>query len=158
MISNIWAICQDPEEFDDPDSYRPSRYLANPFGIKTDGAVEEPSQNDKCYSDSPSVDASETTYSGRRQTYAFGAGRRICAGSKMAENSMMMSMSKLLWSFNIRPGTDKKLDTDFGTGYIDALLVGPKPFPVKFVLRDEKKRDILSKQWEEADQFLSRFE
>ncbi|KAJ4423640.1 hypothetical protein N0V82_001663 [Gnomoniopsis sp. IMI 355080] len=158
VISNIWAICQDPEEFDDPDSYRPSRYLANPFGIKTDSAAEEPSQSDKGYLATPSVDASETTHAGRRQTYAFGAGRRICAGSKMAENSMMFAMSKLLWSFNILPGKDKKLNTDYDTGYIDAMLVGPKPFSVKFVLRDEKKRDIISKEWEAADQFLSKFE
>ncbi|KAJ4396484.1 hypothetical protein N0V93_000703 [Gnomoniopsis smithogilvyi] len=158
VISNIWAICQDTDEFDDPDSYQPSRYLADAFGIKTDGAAKEPSEKDPSYLDTPSVEADETRASGRRQTYAFGAGRRICAGSKMAENSMMMSMSKLLWSFNVLPGTDKKLDTDYGTAYKNALLTGPEPFPVKFVLRDEKKRDIITKEWEEANQSLSEFE
>lgn len=158
MISNIWAICQDPEEFDNPDSYQPSRYLANPFGIKTDGPAKGPSENDTGYSDTTPVSADTTAAFGRRQTYAFGAGRRICGGSKMAENSMMLSMSKLLWAFDILPGTDKKLDTDFGTAYKDAMLTGPKSFPVKFVLRDEKKRGIISQEWEEADQFLSRFE
>lgn len=151
MISNIWAICQDPEEFDDPDSYYPGRYLVNPFGIKTDRAAKESSENEK-------ANSTMATSSGRRQTYAFGAGRRICAGSKMAENSIMMSMSKVLWCFDVVPGTDKKLDTDMITAYRDAILTGPKPFPVKFVLRDGKKREIIRKEWEKADQFLSRFE
>lgn len=155
MISNIWAICQDPEEFDDPDSYQPGRYLGNPFGINTDRAAKESSENEKGNSSTATTQASSP---GRRQTYAFGAGRRICAGSKMAENSMMMSMSKVLWCYDVLPGTDEKLDTDISTAYRDAILTGPKPFPVKFVLRDEKKREIIRKEWEKADQFLSRFE
>lgn len=158
MIQNIWSICQDPDEFDDPTSYSPGRYLANYFGIKTEVAANQRSDNAKGALDDTVVDTFEQSTSSRRQTYAFGGGRRICAGSKMAENSMMMSMSKLLWSFDVLPGSDKELDTDFVTAYKDAILTGPKPFSVKFVLRDEKKRNIISREWEKADQFLSRFE
>ena len=94
----------------------------------------------------------------RRQTYAFGAGRRVCAGQRMAEQSMMITMAKLMWCFDILPSGTGKLDVDVSTGYKDSILTGPKLFPVKFVLREENKRDIIKNEWEKADQFLSRFE
>lgn len=161
LFINSWAISRDPDEFDNPDSFDPSRFLQNPFGVKSkpenDHAPEDEKKNGTALG-TVTGDSSEVSSSGRRQVYAFGAGRRVCPGQKMAEQSSLMTMSKLMWCFDVVPGSDEKQDVNISTGWRDGILTGPKVFPVKFVLRDEKKRRIVEQEWEKADQFLSRFE
>lgn len=62
------AIHHDPELYDCPEDFVPERYEDNPLGLKPD--IREVSD-------------------GIRQTYGFGAGRRICPGSHLAENSLV---------------------------------------------------------------------
>jgi cytochrome P450 len=59
----------DESEYDNPAEFRPERWLGNKFGTK--------SRESEAVSDS------------RRVTYAFGAGRRICSGQGLAENSLV---------------------------------------------------------------------
>lgn len=160
VVVNTWAISHNPDDFEDPDSFNPSRYLANPFGFKvTAETSDKVEKEEKEVLDSAAVEMpTEVSNQGRRQTYAFGAGRRICAGSKMAENSLMTVMAKIVWAFDVLPRDGETLDVDVRTAYKDAILTGPKLLPVKFVLRDERKRDVIKKEWEKADLFLSRFE
>lgn len=156
IIPNVWAISHDPDEFEDPEAFNPHRYIANPFGVKVKDVV---SGNDsETGLDADAVETAEMSSSGRRQTYAFGAGRRVCAGSRMGENSMMMAMAKLVWAFDIVSATGGKPDVAMATAYKDAILTGPKSFPVKFVLRDERKGDVIKQEWEKADDFLRKFE
>lgn len=158
MVANMWAILHDPEDFDDPDLFIPSRYLADPFGCKTKETDAESTRTGEGIDSDAMNAAAEVSSSGRRQTYAFGAGRRVCAGQRMAENSSMMTMAKLMWSFDVVYGGDGKPDVDVRSAWRDSILTGPKVFPVKFVLRSESKREIIRKEWEKADQFLSKFE
>lgn len=163
VILNVWAIGHDPDEFEDPDAFRPHRYLANPFGIKVKEVAsgvtaDSQSREDRGELGHDTDETAETFTSGRRQTYAFGAGRRVCAGSRMAENSLMTAMAKLLWSFDVVSATAERPDVDMATGFKASSLTGPKIFPVKFVLRDQMKGNIIRQEWEKADAFLSRFE
>lgn len=137
---NIWAVHHDPDEYDQPDIFNPDRFLQNQLGIKSTGASVKEALADQS----------------RRTTYGFGAGRRVCAGQRMAENSMMMTMSKLLWSFDIV--AEKKLDTAIHTAFKDAILTGPKDFPVDFRVRSESRRKVIENEWQKADEFLKRFE
>lgn len=137
---NIWGIHHDPDEYDEPDTFNPERFLASPLGLK--------------YKESP-TDADFGDQS-RRPTYGFGAGRRICAGQRMAENSMLITMSKLLWSFDIVAGAE--LDTAVQTAFKDAILTGPKEFSVDFKVRSESRRSTIEDEWKLADKFLQRFE
>jgi cytochrome P450 len=57
VVQNNWAIFHDPESFDEPEMFRPERYVQNEFGLKA--GVDE---------------------SVWRNTFTFGAGRRICQG------------------------------------------------------------------------------
>lgn len=161
LYLNSWAISRDPDEFDEPDSFNPSRFLYNRFGarnkVEKDQTLEDEEKNGAVL-DTITGDTSDVSSSGRRQTYAFGAGRRVCAGQKMAEQSSLMTMSKLMWCFDVVPGSDEKPDLNIRTAWREGVLTGPNPFPVKFVLRDEKKRRIIEQEWEKADEFLGRFE
>lgn len=164
MIPNVWAITHDPDEFEDPETYNPSRYMANRFGTKPRAGLSPSAVNNQELGEGLDTAAlnpgSEVSTQGRRQTYAFGAGRRVCAGSKMAENSMMFTMAKVLWSFDIVYAGDRATgpDLDIRRAFKDSILAGPKEFPAVFRLRDERKRDVIRREWEGADKMLSRFE
>jgi cytochrome P450 len=67
VFANAWSIHRDGET-KDPDSFVPERFMDNKFGSKMD-ETESDSQ--------------------RRATYAFGAGRRVCPGQTLAENSLV---------------------------------------------------------------------
>ncbi|KAI3397918.1 hypothetical protein diail_10087 [Diaporthe ilicicola] len=157
VIANTWAISHDPDDFDDPDSFIPSRYLANRFGNRNkENDADSAGAGEGL--DSAALEAGEVSSAGRRQTYAFGAGRRVCAGQRMAENSSMMTMAKLMWSFDVVYGGIGKPDVDVRSAWRDSILTGPKPFPVRFVPRSEKKRDVIKQEYEKADLFLRKFE
>jgi hypothetical protein len=63
------AIHHDAECFHLPENFIPERFEDNEFGLR------------------PDIRATE----GFRKTYGFGAGRRICPGSHLAENSLVRS-------------------------------------------------------------------
>lgn len=86
---NTWAIHHNEEDYPNADSFDPSRWLDGDSGSMVPGYTSE------------SVFVS-TEDASRRRTYAFGAGRRVCAGQEMAERSMLLTMAKLLWAFNMR--------------------------------------------------------
>lgn len=137
---NIWGIHHDPDEYDEPDRFNPDRFLTHPLGIKYKETASEATLESQS----------------RRPTYGFGAGRRVCAGQRMAEHSMLITMFKLLWSFDIVAGGT--LDTAVQTAFKDAILTGPKEFAVDFRLRRENRREAIENEWRKADEFLKRFE
>lgn len=136
---NTWSISHDPDSYSFPDTFDPDRFLANKFGLRAD-RDEEAAESDTV----------------RRQSYAFGAGRRVCAGQRMAENSMLLAMAKIIWAFDIV--AEEKLDTNLQTAWKDAILTAPKDMPITFRVRSEKRREVLEKEWQSADKFLERFE
>jgi len=139
VIMNTWAIQHSPDDYPDGDVFDPTRFLKSDLGVAKTGPDSE-------------HDIS------RRKTYAFGAGRRICAGQKMAENSMMLSMAKLVWAFNITPVGMRKIDTKVETAWKDAILTGPKEVPVAFNVRGNARKQVIEEEWERANTFLKRFE
>ncbi|KAJ8119726.1 hypothetical protein ONZ43_g3385 [Nemania bipapillata] len=151
ILMNSWAINHDPDEYENPDSFDPSRFLKHPLGLKS-----TPDTTDKVLDES--IEDADTSYGFRRQNYGFGAGRRVCAGQRMAENSMMMTMAKLVWAFDVVPAhADAQLDTSVHA-WTDAILMTLKHFGVRFVLRSEDKRAVIEGEWERADGFLRKFE
>jgi len=136
---NTWAIQHDPESYPDGDIFDPTRFLKNDLGSNDD------------------INVAESDIS-RQKTYAFGAGRRICAGQRMAENSMLLSMAKIVWAFDIKPAGEEVLDTSVKTAWKDAILTGPKEVPLSFKVRGDGKRRVVAKEWQKADAFLKRYE
>ncbi|KAJ7176867.1 cytochrome P450 [Mycena filopes] len=72
IFVNAWGIFHDPELYDDPEEFRPERYLLTENGTK------------------PGVDGSDL-----RPTFAFGVGRRICPGIHLAQNSINLNVMNL---------------------------------------------------------------
>ena len=70
-----------------------------------------------------------------------------------AENSLFITISRILWVFDILPGLDEngndiKPDTE---AYEPGLsLTSPKPFKARFVMRNEEKRRMIIDEWNQA--------
>lgn len=127
-----YAIHYDPALFSEPDRFYPDRYLGHPekAGYYAAGPASE------------------------RDHWNFGAGRRICSGLHLAENSMFLVLSKVLWAFDILPpidqnGKEVQLDTSD-----DAFEPGgntvPKPYRVRWKVRSEEVKRTIQREAAEA--------
>jgi len=102
VMHNTWAILQDPEEYPEPDRFRPERFLK---GVKPKSDVMDPA------------------------VVAFGAGRRICPGRHFAESALFINIACILHTFNITPaldsqGNEVKVEPRMTSGFV----THPEPF------------------------------
>ncbi|KIW12238.1 hypothetical protein PV08_09514 [Exophiala spinifera] len=101
VYSNIYAVHNDPNVFARPEEWIPERYL--------------PASDNRA--------APEANHAGTH--YAFGAGRRECPGRHVADASLYIVISRMLWAFDI-VGNPKKPPQP---GYSGAFPVfGPVEF------------------------------
>jgi len=70
----------------------------------------------------------------KRPHLTFGAGRRICPGSHVAERTLFITMARLIWAFEFHP----KVQHPGHTIPIDRDAMGPGlvvvPAPFEFVI------------------------
>ncbi|XP_077245119.1 flavonoid 3'-monooxygenase CYP75B137-like [Tasmannia lanceolata] len=105
VFINVWAIHRDPSIWENPSEFDPERFL---------GA------------------ASKWDYSGNDFNYfPFGSGRRICAGTPMAERMVKYSLASLLHSFNwsLPQGAKLDLSEKFGIVLKKATPLVAVPMP-----------------------------
>jgi cytochrome P450 len=81
ITGNLWAIHRNPNEFPDPDAFRPERFL---------GGLERP-------------------YPSKKGHNSFGWGRRQCSGQPLAEQGLFITIARALWAFHISPGLDEQV-------------------------------------------------
>nr|XP_023884318.1 geraniol 8-hydroxylase-like [Quercus suber] len=103
IFVNVWAIQRDPSIWENPLNFDPERFLK-----------------------------SKWDYSGSDFNYfPFGSGRRICAGTAMAERMVMYSLATLLHSFDWKLPQGEKLDLIEKFGIVlkkkTALVAIPTP-------------------------------
>ncbi|KAF7791631.1 hypothetical protein EIP86_002650 [Pleurotus ostreatoroseus] len=84
VLQNLWAIGRDPEDFPEPDRFKPERFLHEDSdgSMHVKGATQKP--------------------------FAFGFGRRICPGSNVAMRNLFIEIACVLWAFDISPFYDEK--------------------------------------------------
>lgn len=133
LIPNVWHIHHDEDDYDEPESFRPERFLHHPFGMRLD-AAHEPARLER---------------QGRRTHYTFGAGRRVCLGMESAKKSFLIGMAKFLWAFEVGPQSeDGELDLDVETGFISDLTLKVKQLDIKIKLRDGISREDVQSHYE----------
>ncbi|KAI5994581.1 cytochrome P450 [Pisolithus orientalis] len=116
VFGNHWAISRDPDVYPNPDKFDPQRWLGSDGRIRED--VRFPS---------------------------FGFGRRICPGQHIANRSIFINASLLLWSFRITQDPNAPINDK---GFVDGVIAHPKPFAACFTPRigDEKHlRKVMEK-------------
>lgn len=125
-----YAMHYDPALFPDPETFKPERYLKHPHGAAVYAAAPDPYDRDH---------------------WDFGAGRRICPGIHLAENSIFITIAKILWAFDLVARGKVDLTDD---AYEPGTMTIPKPFSVDFVCRDQSIENALKREWEAAQMEL----
>ncbi|KAH8807459.1 putative O-methylsterigmatocystin oxidoreductase [Xylogone sp. PMI_703] len=132
LICNTAFLHFDPRRFDDPDDFMPERYLGHNLYSADYAAMSDPN---------------------RRDHFTFSTGRRTCPGARLAENSICIALSGILWAFHIRPplvdGVEGKIDLS-DDAYLDAGFTIPKPFLARFIPKSEDRLRIVKEEWEKA--------
>ncbi|KAJ5305888.1 hypothetical protein N7508_004903 [Penicillium antarcticum] len=137
VFYNAWAIHMDEGEYDSPEKFEPARWLNNKFGCKSTADIDDDH---------------------RRTTYSFGAGRRVCSGQRLAQNSLMLNMAKMVWLFDIRPDSLESLDMDIGSGFTDGIIVAPKKVPIQFVPRSNQHARIIRDELQGSQDLFATYE
>ena len=92
----------------------------------------------------------------KRDQFVFGAGRRICQGMHIAERSLFLGISRLLWAFNF----DKAVDSDGNQVTPDisklkqGLFVLPESFPARITPRSEDYARRVREEWAKCQALL----
>ncbi|KXH33974.1 cytochrome P450 [Colletotrichum simmondsii] len=135
VMLNVWAINMDEKRFENPRSFDPSRY-------------EGDEQNS--FESAMNGDAS------KRDHYVFGAGRRLCQGTHIADRSLFLSISRLLWAFNLEKAVDAEgvEVTPNADDLTDGFLVQPKPFPAKITPRSDAHIQVIRREGEASQALL----
>lgn len=91
-----------------------------------------------------------------RDHFVFGSGRRLCPGIHIADRSMFLATSRLLWAFRFENEIDElgnkivpdRLDVTQGS------LVQPVSFPVCILPRSQMHASTVTKSWETCQTLL----
>jgi len=88
--------------------------------------------------------------------YAFGWGRRICPGSFIAEATLFIVISRILWGIEFRAPIDQVTgkpiipDAADEESFSEGLVAGPRLFNVEFQPRSEKHATIIQSSFEDS--------
>lgn len=133
IVGNTSAMHFDEDRYPSPFEFRPERYIDFTRSAAEYAAMADPYERDH---------------------FTFGAGRRICPGSRFAENTLTLALANMLWGFEMRPSqqilhgekTDVVLDLS-DEMFDEAPLRSAKPFKARFVPRSEQRLAIIRANW-----------
>ncbi|KAI5843182.1 putative O-methylsterigmatocystin oxidoreductase [Tricharina praecox] len=133
VVINQQKLHYDPQRWENPFEFQPERFLSYPLKAGAYTAMADASKRDH---------------------FSFGAGRRICPGMHLAENSLFITLASLLWAFHILPPLDesgREVPVDTSE---DAFLLGSgilaKPFRLRLLPRSEEIEGTIRSEWEMA--------
>jgi hypothetical protein len=76
-----------------------------------------------------------------RDNFNFGAGRRLCQGIHIAERSLFLGMSRILWGFNVSQPLDTVIPDV--NDLVGGITVHPKPYKADIKPRSPKTVQII---------------
>ncbi|KAI1322760.1 putative cytochrome P450 [Xylariaceae sp. FL0255] len=132
LVNNVYTIHRDATRYPDPSRFDPDRFKDNTDNLYDSAINPDPAQRDQ---------------------FAFGAGRRICPGIHVADRSLFLSISRLLWAFDFKRPIEEGVEViPDPTKVTQGFLVAPLPFKAVIVPRDAKRAEIIGRDWEAAKQ------
>lgn len=135
VMFNAWAVNMDAKRFDNPRAFDPSRYEGD---------------------DQTSHEAAMNGDPSKRDHFVFGAGRRLCQGMHIADRSLFLGISRLLWAFNFERAVDEngQAIVPNADDLTQGFLVHPMPFPAKITPRSEHHAEVVKNEWEDCQTLL----
>ncbi|KAI9204020.1 cytochrome P450 [Polychytrium aggregatum] len=113
VIANIWSIHHNPKLWTSPNTYDPSRFLHSDESSR----INQPSN-----------------------MFAFGEGRRVCPGMKLAKQEVFLVAGALLQCFEFSSGREDGALPDLKLHF--GISCCPSPFPIAFKLRPDREHLI----------------
>jgi cytochrome P450 len=134
VFSNIDVLVKDPNLFDDPEAFNPSRFLTQhkPAG-NWNGKVES------------------------GFTIPFGFGRRVCPGMHVALQSTFISMARIFWAFDVLPAAEGS-SIDPTKTVNRGTTREPAPFQFRVRVRHPDVERIIEAESADADFRLKEWE
>ncbi|CAP85923.1 hypothetical protein E8E15_004471 [Penicillium rubens] len=132
VMNNVWGIHMDPARHPNPRVFNPDRYHDDYQSFGEAAANPDPA---------------------KRDVFTFGAGRRICPGMHVAERSLFLGMSRILWAFDIAPETDAagSLILPDPDRLTQGFVCMPEEFPARITSRSKERADLVVREWKEAE-------
>ncbi|EKG13898.1 Cytochrome P450 [Macrophomina phaseolina MS6] len=132
VMMNVWGIHRDEARYARPERFEPERY---------DGDV------------TLMADSATLPDVSKRDQFGFGAGRRICQGMHVAERSLFLGISRILWGFDVTP----VIDEDTGRPklpqqdkLVGGLVMLPEKYEANIKPRSECHAEVMRKAWAEV--------
>lgn len=144
ILGNSWAINLNPEYYPDPDRFNPLRFL----DVDSDSLPYLEHHNK---SSNATANASGLAHPSKSGHSSFGWGRRICPGAELASNTLLITLSRLLWGFDIRPVPGVAYDT---LDYTNGFNIRPRGLRVSIEIRSQRHRGVVAREYEAAMGFL----
>ncbi|EXJ79927.1 cytochrome P450 oxidoreductase [Capronia epimyces CBS 606.96] len=135
VVANVWAIHMDPNRCPEPRRFNPDRFKDD-FTTLYQSANGDPA---------------------KRDNFNFGAGRRLCQGIHIAERSLFLGISRLLWGFNVSKPLDKvtgKPITPDIDDFVGSLTVIPRPYKAVIEPRSPERTKVMRDAWADAQNLL----
>jgi len=132
------AVQNDPRRHLNPRTFEPSRWIND-------------IQN--------SIEAANNPDVTKRDHFVFGAGRRICQGMHIAERSLFLAISRLLWAFEFGRAVDEITGQEIIPDMSDlseGLFVLPNLFRANIHPRDASKAQKVKDEWSEVAKLLDK--
>ncbi|KAK4998429.1 hypothetical protein LTR66_002329 [Elasticomyces elasticus] len=135
VLNNVWTINMDPVQYPEPREFNPARY-------------KDDLQN--------AAEAASNSDAHKRDHFTFGAGRRICPGMHVAERSLFLGISRLLWGFEFSPaiGADRKPIIPDANKLTQGFVCMPEEFPATITPRSKERAAVITTEWKEAEEAL----
>jgi hypothetical protein len=126
------AIHNDPARHPEPRTFNPARYLHDPRSSRESAVFPDVSERDH---------------------FLFGSGRRLCVGMDIADNSMFLSIARILWAFRISKAKDEAGDeiTPDPDDIVGGLAAYPRPFPASIAPRSDLRAQAIRQAWKAAE-------
>ncbi|KAF7585980.1 hypothetical protein BBP40_009752 [Aspergillus hancockii] len=120
LVLNTWTLHHDEKRYPQAHTFNPERYM-----------------NDSLTSAHSSILADAN----KRDHWMFGAGRRICPAIGLAEREIWLTISRMLWSFNMEAAPGQPIDLKEYDGLSGR---SPVPFHIYFKPRHENVAKVLA--------------
>ncbi|KAK7948932.1 uncharacterized protein PG986_009818 [Apiospora aurea] len=130
VMWNVWAVAHDPKRHPDPSRFDPTRWA---------------------HDQQTSAEAAGNRDASKRDHFVFGAGRRLCQGMHIADRSLFLAISRLLWAFDFRRPVDEVTGKEIVPDMADlteGLFVMPRPFRAVITPRSEARARRVREEWE----------
>ncbi|BGP35857.1 hypothetical protein JCM10296v2_007709 [Rhodotorula toruloides] len=131
VLPKHWAIHLDPEVYPEPEKFNPDRSIK-------DGKLVGTKYSDVGH-------------------HGYGFGRRVCPGKHIADRSLFVVFTRLLWTLNLRPAIDPATGKEVPPS-VDAFSEGFSSHPLTFTARMEPRgewvKDVVEAEWREREHEL----